>query len=286
MTALTLAVAALGKTVLVSHPLVDADSPLVADLLAGTLEIIREAGGFIAPTTRLMERHGQLSIESSADDDSPMLRIPHDCFVRVDRVTWAEQDDRMVIVEVPDEFSDIETEMLYLQIALHNACGKLEWMQRTHPSIDPDLPDDLVDTVRALIPSFRNPMMAATDVFLANRCFRIPMAADAAPERVLIPVVDLLNHHSRGAVGDWTGEDFEVVAKRPFGTRECALDYGMNRDALEMAVVYGFADNSAPDTTSHPYDALLLRDIESLAVRPHQPVSAFPLLNAVRSLLH
>ena len=45
-----------------SHPLVNAENPLVADLLSGTLEILREAGGFIAPTTRLIEREGQLSL--------------------------------------------------------------------------------------------------------------------------------------------------------------------------------------------------------------------------------
>ena len=266
-----------------SHPLVNAESSFVADLLAGTLEIIRETSGFMAPTTRLTERRGQLSLESTAEDDSPLLRIPRECFVRIDRVTWAEQDGRMVIVDVPEDFSDVETEMLYLQVAMHNACGKLEWMQHTHPSLDPNLPDDLVDTVRELIPSFRNPMMAATDVLWANRCFRIPMAADAAPERVLIPVVDLLNHHSHGAVGDWTGEDFEVVAKKPFGTRECALDYGMNRDALEMAVVYGFSDDTA--RTSHTYDAETLRHIESLAGRPGRPESATPLLKAAQILL-
>ena len=269
-----------------SHPLVDAENPLVADLLAGTLEIIREAGGLIAPTTRLIERDGQLSLESSADDGSPMLRIPRECFVRVDRVTWAEQEGRMVIVEVPDEFSDIETEMLYLQVALHNACGKLEWMQRTHPSLDPSLPDDLVDAVREIIPSFRNPMMAATDVLWANRCFRIPMTESEAPERVLIPVVDLLNHHSMGATGDWTGEDFEVVTKKPFGTSECALNYGMNRNALEMAVVYGFADETARAEASGTYDAETLRTIELLAARPGLPESATPLLKAAQSLLH
>jgi hypothetical protein len=271
------------KAPFMSHPLVNAESSFVADLLAGTLEVIREAGGFIAPTTRLTERQGQLSLDSTADDGLPLLRIPRECFVRVDRVTWAEQDGRMVIVDVPEEFSDVETEMLYLQVALHNACGKLEWMQRTHPSLDPDLSADLVDAVRALIPSFRNPMMAATDVLWANRCFRIPMAADAAPERVLIPVVDLLNHHTGGAVGDWTGEDFQVSTSKPFGTNECALDYGVNRDALEMAVVYGFADDTA--RTSRIYDAETLRHIESLAGRPGQPESATPLLNAAQILL-
>ncbi len=285
LTALTLEDAALRKTVLVSHPLVDAENAFVADLLAGTLEIIREAGGFIASTTRLIERSGHLSITSTADHDSPMLSIPRECFVRVDHATWAEQDDRMVIVEVPDEFTDIETEMLYLQVALHNACGKLEWMQRTHPSLDPYLSDDLVDAVRQLIPSFRNPMMAATDVLWANRCFRISLTDGHQPERVLIPIVDLLNHHAYGATADWTGEDFEVSTSKPFGTHECALNYGMNRNALEMAVVYGFADESAPADTTHSYDAGILRKIQDLAALPDQPESAIPILKAAQNLL-
>jgi len=266
-----------------SHPLVDAESPLVADLLAGTLEVIREAGGFIAPTTRLIERQGQLSLASSTDDGFPLLRIPRECFVRVDLVTWAEQEGRMVIVEIPEEFSDIETEMLYLQVALHNACRKLDWMQSTHPSLDPNLPGDLVEAVRQLIPSFRNPMMAATDVLWANRCFRVPLDSGGQPERVLIPVVDMMNHHSRGAIGDWTGENFVVSVSKPCGADECALDYGMNRDALEMAIVYGFADDSA--NTSHTYDARLLREIQALAARPGQPASATPILKAAQTLL-
>lgn len=267
-----------------SHPLVDTDDPFVADLLAGTLELIREAGGFIAPTTRLVARDGQLSLESSADDGAPMLRTPRECFVRVDRVTWAEQDDRMVIVDVPEDFTDIETEMLYLQVSLHNACGKLEWMQRTHPSLDPELPADLVDAVRELIPTFRTPMMATTDVLWANRCFRIPLQPGAQPERVLIPVVDLLNHHSRGAVGDWTGDDFEVATSRPFGTHECALDYGMDRDALEMAVVYGFADHSGNARNDRDYDTDILDRIHALSSRPGAPDSASPLREAVEAL--
>jgi len=268
-----------------AHPLVDADDDVVADLLAGTLEIIREAGGFIAPSTRLIARQGQLSVESAAENDAPMFRIPRECFVRVDRVTWAEQEGRMVIVEVPEEFTDIETEMLYLQVALHNACGKLEWMTNTHPSLDPSLPDDLVAAVRELVPSFRNPMMAATDVLWANRCFRIPLSEGQVTERVLIPVVDLLNHHSAGALADWTGEDFVITTSKPFDTNECALDYGMNRDALEMALVYGFSDHSASSLTSSKYAVAQLRAIEILASRLAQPVSVSPLLSAVQELL-
>ena len=128
-----------------------------------------------------------------------------------------------------------------------------------------------------ILPSFRSPQMDATDLLWANRCFRIPMADGAAPERVLIPIVDLLNHHGQGAVGDWDGEAFEVSAQLPFGTAECALDYGMDRDPLEMAVVYGFADPSTDIAHGRTYDIDALERIVALASMAGAPESGWPL---------
>ncbi len=266
------------------HPMIDADDPLVADLLAGTIELVKEAGGFVAPTTRLIERAGQLSIESSAAAGEPLLRIPREAFVRVDRVEWSIDEDRIVIAQVPDDCGDLEWEMLYLQVALHNACGKLAWMRRTHPSLDPGLPEDLVDAVRAVVPSFRTPMMDAIDLLWANRCFRLPMEPGGSPERVLVPIVDLLNHHADGATGDVNGEGFQVTATPAFGTRECALDYGMERDAMEMAVVYGFAGSSRATSEPSPRDLDSLGRIIELASLPGARESAQPLRQAATLL--
>ena len=268
-----------------SHPLIKAGDPLVADLLAGTIELIREAGGYVAPSTSIIEHAGQLSIESSAPAGEPLLHIPRAAFVRIDRVVWSKDDDRIVIAQVPADCGDLEWDLLYLQVALHNACGKLAWMSRTHPSLDPGLPDDLVEAVRVILPSFRSLQMDATDLLWANRCFRIPMADGAAPERVLIPIVDLLNHHGQGAVGDWEGEAFEVSAQLPFGTAECALDYGMDRDPLEMAVVYGFADPSTDIAHGRTYDIDALERIVALASMAGAPESARPLGAAAATIV-
>ena len=264
--------------------MIDADDPLVADLLGGTIELVREAGGFVAPITRLVERGGQLSIESSAAAGEPLLRIPREAFVRVDRVEWSQDGDRIVIEQAPDECGDLEWEMLYLQVALHNACGKLAWMQRTHPSLDPGLPEDLVDAVRAVVPSFRTPQMGAIDLLWANRCFRLPMEPGTEPERVLIPIVDLLNHDADGATGDWDAESFQVATAPAFGTLECALDYGMERDAMEMAVVYGFAGSSRASSTTSAYDLETLGRIVELASLPGARASAQPLHQAATLL--
>jgi hypothetical protein len=268
-----------------THPMIDAGDPLVADLLSGTIELIREAGGYVAPSTVIIERAGQLSIESSAPAGEPLLRIPRTAFVRVDRVAWSKDDDRIVIAQVPDDCGDLEWELLYLQVALHNACAKLAWMGRTHPSLDPGLADDLIEVVRVIVPSFRSPQMDAIDLLWANRCFRIPMADDAEPERVLIPIVDLLNHHGQGAVGDWDGGAFAVSAQMPYGTAECALDYGMDRDPLEMAVVYGFADPSTAITDGRTYDLASLERIIALASIAEAQESARPLGDAAAMIV-
>ena len=270
-------------------PFIDADDPLVADLLAGTIELVRAAGGFIAPTTRILERDGQLSIESSAAEGEPLLRIPREAFVRVDRVVWSQDGDRIVIEQVPDDCGDVEWEMLYLQVALHNACGKVAWMRRTHPSLDPGLPENLVEAVRSVVPSFRNPEMNPIDLLWANRCFRMPMHPTATAERVLVPIVDLLNHHAGGAIGGWDGESFNVATALAFGTQECALDYGMDRDALEMAIVYGFADTTADSRAADSraattHDPAALERIIALASLPGARESSAPLRDAALRL--
>jgi len=231
--------------------LVDADDPIVGDLLVATLELVAEAGGWVNPHARLLACDGQLGIECD-DDTGPLMRIPREVMVRVDQVTWVDDPERLTIDELPNDIGDLELPMLYTQLALHNQCSKLPWLTRTHPALADDLPEPLIEAVRNIIPSFRERPMTPIDVLFANRCFRIDLGDGAGPQRLLIPVVDLLNHHRTGATADWDGHAFEVSISRPFGSAECALDYGLERDAMELAVVYGFVDESADVAHSAP----------------------------------
>ena len=223
---------------------IDSDDPIVADLLASTIELVAEAGGWIAPTTTIVSRNGQLHLESTELGGAPLLHVPQQAFIRVDDVTWSDSSERLEMLDVPDHFGDLETELLYIQVALHNQCNKLAWMSQTHPWLAPDLPQDVIEAIQEVLPTFRIPEMTATDALWANRCFNITMHEGHAPQRVLIPLVDLLNHHNTGATGTLIHGAFDVTTVRPFGSHECALNYGMNRDPLEMAAVYGFVDVS------------------------------------------
>lgn len=227
---------------------VAADDPLVADLLLASLELVGEAGGWVAPGTTICAVDGQLHIES-ARTIGPLLRIPEQLWVSVDDVSWDTTDSTLGIQAIPDDMGELEVPMLYLQVALHNACGKLLWLRATHPVLADDFPSDVTEALRTWVPGFRASSRTDVDVLLANRCFHIARSSDRAPRRMLIPIVDLLNHHGDGAVGDARhaaqGLSFDVDISQPFATPECALDYGMARDALETAAAYGFLDQSA-----------------------------------------
>ena len=223
---------------------VDSDDPIVADLLMSTIELVAEAGGWIAPSTTFVSRNGQLHVESTEKEGNPLLHIPSTAFIRVDDVTWGNDPDRLEILEINHDLGELELELLYIQVALHNQTQKLTWMSTTHPWLAPNLPKEVIEAVRLLLPTFRTPEMTTSDTLWANRCFRIALDTESQPQRLLIPLVDLLNHHNRGATGSWAGNAFDVAAVMPFGSQECALNYGINRDHLEMAAVYGFIDSS------------------------------------------
>jgi hypothetical protein len=167
------------------------------------------------------------------------------------------------VLGVPDDVGDLELAMAFLQAGLTNQCRRMSWLESSHPALAPDLGSATIDVLRMMVPGFRSVELPAVDVLWATRCFRMPTTSDPVPQRVLVPLVDLLNHHRDGAAGSLRDQSFDVNTRRPFGTPECALTYGMSRDALEMATVYGFADASVTWAHSAP----MAFDLDGLVVR-------------------
>lgn len=234
-----------GDVALYPTRIIDSDDPVAADLLASTIGVVLDAGGSIHHAARFIVRDGQLSVSSREADGEPLMEVPADCFVRVDAIGWSDDDpERLQVESMPADASDSEWELAYLQAALHNQCGKLAWLAATHPVIAQTMDDAAVEAFQRLIPGFRSQAMSPRDLLFANRCFRLPWAK-ADGQRILIPLIDLLDHHSRGATGQWGGDHFAVQGRAVLPDGGCALDYGLARDALQMAAVYGFADDSA-----------------------------------------
>lgn len=231
---------------------IDADDDLVADFVAGTVELLLENGGWLHPQARIVARSGQLRLVCDAPEGEPLVRVPAAAFVRIGRVTWSASADALEMVDVPDDIDGLERELLILQTALHNACGKVPWLASSHPVLAPDLPDDVIDAVRVFRPSFRRRQPTPASLLWSTRVFRLPTPGSAAPEPVAVPVVDLLDHRSSGATGTWTGEAFAVDVSHAGAAPGVWLDYGLKRDAIGMAVVYGFADDGNPRAHSAP----------------------------------
>lgn len=229
---------------------VDADDPVVGDLLAGMLEVLAEAGGWLHPQARLTCRSGDLGLQCPADDGQPLVRIPHAAMIPVGRLRWTATEGALSFPDLPDGLDGAAIELAYLQVALLNQCAKLSRLQGEHPLLAP-MSSGVIDAVRAFRPSFRTQPIDPISLLWSTRCFRLRTRQGPA-EPVVIPIVDLLDHHRGGASGTGTQDAFAVPVGRPRGDDACLLDYGWQRDPIGMAVVYGFADGSCDVAYSAP----------------------------------
>lgn len=130
----------------------------------------------------------------------------------------------------------------------------------------------------------------AADVFLGTRVFGLPPAAaadkleraadpaaaaaavaatraaagpagssadgspDSPRQRVLMTLIDLLNHHPRGASYRVDARAMTPAVARPTGTDECFAHYGHRRDTLDLALNYGYLDTATDFIHCVPLD--------------------------------
>lgn len=249
------------------HPI---DTELIADLIAGTVEVVLEVGGRLHPSLRVVVRGGELSVEADVPEGEPIIELPSAAFLPIARVTW-DDGDVLRFHDDDDVLSDAGFALLTMQVALHNACGKLPRLIATHPQLAADLTPEVVSAVRAVKPGFRSEERSPVSLFWSNRVLRIPRAAGGEPEPMALPIVDCLDHRSGGATGTWTGEGFHVTAAHAGAAPACFLDYGHDRDPLDLALDYGFADPHAGPTPGMADDRaaiVALRDLASASTGP------------------
>lgn len=69
---------------------------------------------------------------------------------------------------------------------------------------------------------------------------------------VLMPLIDMLNHHPRGAPFQLDDSRLSVRVAQPTGDGECFAAYGGRRDVLDLALHYGYLDMATPFAFSAP----------------------------------
>ena len=230
--------------------MLDSDDPVTTDLLGGLLELLADGGGWLHPGARLVARAGQLSLHASAEPGELLLRVPAELLVRVGRVDWSVNDGLLTPGAISPEIDGLELEALFVLIGLLNQSGKIADLLDTHPLLADNLPPRLVEAVSALRPSFGSAQPDPVSLLWSTRCFRMSYDGGTA-EPVAVTILELMNHHSRGAIAEPANGGFAVQAQ-VLHDDECFLDYGRDRDAISMAILYGFADTSARCAHSAP----------------------------------
>ena len=231
-----------------SVPTVD---PIVLDFFLASAQVVLEEGGWIHPGTRLVSDGSGLTVACAADVGEPLLRIPRSCFVPMGELRWADAE----YLELTDGLAELHPaamEILLSEVGMHNQRGALATIRREHPQLAADITPELTRAVRAFRPSFRTSDATPATVFWGNRCFRLPGTAGTGFVPTLLPLVDLLNHDHGASTGALDSEGFRVQVCPSPGSDHCCVDYGYDRDAIGMAVVYGFSDEHNPWAHSAP----------------------------------
>lgn len=204
---------------------IDAATPGVGALLADVVDVVERAGAVLHPDLRLVERHGEMQVECTAGEGAELARVPTAVLIPYDE----------------DEARTPEQALLLdLQLDLYRATGKPHWYRTAHPRGAFAGRPDLVAAVRAIRRDWSPDESLAG--FLRTRALSVKSRAG---QRLLMPVIDAMNHHETSPGYAVDAVALTVAVSRPTGTPECFVKYHRHPDALAMALDYGFVDDSA-----------------------------------------
>jgi len=246
-------------------PPITAETPGVADILTEIVEVLVAGGATFHRGLRIVEADGAMSLHiddpvtgPDADGDrrrSMLARIPVELLVPIEAIRWAPDPDRLIVESVGPGLSATRRRLLDAHVALYNITGKPAWARRHLPRVALASDDPLWTAVGLLRPG----VLAAdadrptgddrsmAEAFIATRTLgaaRSDVTGDdgAPPGPVLMPIIDLMNHHRRGAGYSVADGMLRVLVRRPAGGSECFATYGGGKDALDLAIGYGYLE--------------------------------------------
>jgi hypothetical protein len=214
--------------------------------LTGLVDLMHEAGADFHPGLRIVETDGQLS--AWADGDDPwLMRIPHSTLVPVEGVTWADEPP-LRVVATPDHLTPQQVEVLEACTAVMAAAGTWERFCTTHPRAT--ITDaDAISLIRSLHPPFSPATSAAA--MLRTRTIKLRLN-DQQPTSYLMPMLDLVNHHPDAPAYPHDGDFLCIGTWRAAPNGECFVSYGSTRDALGIALAYGYVETAITRANALP----------------------------------
>lgn len=232
-----------------ANSLVQADTQTLRDVLHALVDTVLKAGGELHPGIRFVASDGTLCVHCQpalGHHEQPLIRLPRELLVPIDGIEWADREDELLAKSSLEHLSPLQRDLLDLQLALYNAAGKLPWAVRHLPALAVPAQAPLLATLQAIRPNFGRSRPQAALAFLQTRVFKL------ADSRVLMPLIDLLNHDPQGATFQTDANAMTVMVAQPQGAGECFARYGGRRDVLDLALHYGYADTHTPFAFSAP----------------------------------
>ena len=184
----------------------------------------------------------------------PLISLPTDLFVPISGVQWSSSPQTLEILQTAKEATPVQRELLQLHAYLYNATGKLRWLSNQHPGRLAETSIDVAVSLELLKPGHRaQAERSAAEEFLTTRSFEWQPNPEQQPHLVLMPLIDLLNHHHHGASYRIDDGVMQIKAQQAGGL-ECFAHYGHRRDVLDLALHYGYCDLSTPFAHSAPLE--------------------------------
>jgi hypothetical protein len=227
---------------------IHSDHPDTSDLVQQMAELCAAHGAHWHPDLQVDVRDGSLCLLAPPGTPGEMISLPTELLVPIQGAQWAQSADQLQLLQPPAGNSTVQNTLLQLHIALYNATGKLHWWRQQHPARLVEACPTVAAVVAAIKPGHRRSKdQSAAEGFLATRSFGWRAEpVDDPKQTVLMPLIDLLNHHHRGAPYRIEAGAMRMATAQPESSGECFAHYGHRRDGLDLALHYGHADPSTP----------------------------------------
>ena len=254
------------------------DDGSVREWVGAMFDLVVRHGGSVHPDLWVVEQDGSMSIHVDGRDGQRLMHVPAAILVPIGRVGIDVVADELVVAEPDDELTAVQRESLDVHLGLYNATKKMSWARTALPEVALAGQPAVVETLGRLHRrALRHDRSAAT-AFLATRTISFDagrssqagtddVRSDGQPEGiaglgaerrpVLMPLLDLVNHHPQGAPFRGKADGLRARVAHPVGGTEAFVTYGADKDPIGTALRYGFVAADAHRTKVCPVEVEL-----------------------------
>src|SRR3984893_268444 len=243
--------------------LIAADNLQAERSLRKIVALSEKAGAEFSDDLVLKSLDGDLSVEAPPESAGKVLvRLPWDCLIPFSPFRLSIVNDDLAISSYEEGLTAECVVIMEALLELFNLTGKVAHHRRTSPwRLIISYPallervrqgrdrEDFVLFQQFIVSGSEDELMLQS--FLNSRVLGYKASTTAPPFPVLMPVIDLFNHHFQGAlfkIDEVPNKERSLAIARsmplPGTGKECFACYGAH-DSFDTWVTYGFVDQSA-----------------------------------------